>query len=150
MVATYVLIRTFATSQFQPVHARVTLVLVALDQIPAQNEMLGNVVDRVADEAHCDIMPRHSPVLGLVQLILAPLFDGLKVHDAVVVEVLTREDLVLNAFWVNVRQNVLVTVPSSKTQVKASNESHGIINDNEFFMVSLFALIRYVVPPMPS
>ena len=91
----------------QPVVAVIALVFVALAEIPTKNKVLGNVVDGRANETHCYVMPWHATKLGLGELVGLPVFHRLEVHNAVVVEVLPGEDLILHTSRVGIRQGVL-------------------------------------------
>ena len=131
------LIVSLAATQFQPVDSRIALVLVTLDMVPAQHKVLGNIIDTVADDAHGHVMPGHARKLGLVHLILPPVLHGLEVHDAIVVEVLAREDLVVNAAGMHIRQRVVVRVPPAKTEVQAADKRQRVVDDDEFLVMSL-------------
>ena len=74
-------------------------------------------------------MPGHTAVIGFVEFIGLPVFDALKVHDTIVIEILAREDLILYTSWMDVSKWMLVVVPSAKAEIDATNESN--------FMVSL-------------
>ena len=88
----HVLVLAIAASEGKPVEALVSLVLVALDEVPAKDKMFRNVVDAGADDTHVHVMPGHAAVVGLAELVLSPVGDGLEVHDAIVVVILTRPD----------------------------------------------------------
>jgi hypothetical protein len=59
-------------------------------------------------------MPWHATVVGLTELIGLPVHDALEVHDTIVVEVLTWENLVLHPGRVNISLGVLPTIPPAK------------------------------------
>jgi hypothetical protein len=61
----------------------------------------------------------------------------LEVHDAVVIELLTREDVISETGWVDVGEWVLVGVPATKAEIDTPNECHRIVDYNEFLVVSL-------------
>ncbi len=130
-----VLVVALAASQHQPVEAAVALVLVALDEVPPQHEVLGDVVDAGPDHAHSHVVPGQAAVVGLAQLVLLPVLHVLEVHNAVVVEVLAGPDLVGHAFGVHVRQRVLVVVPAAEAEVKPSDEGHLVVDDHELLVV---------------
>lgn len=96
------LILAGATLHQQPIDVVMALVLVPLDKVPAKDKVLCNIIDAIANQAHRDVVPRHSPVLGLTELIVLPVVDTLEVHDTVVVEVLAGEDVVTQAGWMHV------------------------------------------------
>jgi hypothetical protein len=96
-----ILILAGTTLYQQPIYIISQLVFIPLDKVPAKDKVLCDIVDTIADQAHCDVVPWHSPVLGLAQLIVLPVLNTLEVHDTVVVEVLAREDVVAQA-WVYV------------------------------------------------
>lgn len=123
----------------EPVDVVAALVLVALDEVPAQDEVLGDVVDAVAHQAHRYIVPRHAAVLGFAELVALPVFYALEVHDAVVVEVLAREDVVAQAAGVDVGEWVLVCVPAAEAEVDAADEGEGIVDYDEFLVVCLLS-----------
>jgi hypothetical protein len=86
----------------KPIHIVSTLVLVTLDKVPAQNKVLCDIVDAVANQAHGYVVPRHAPEVSLAQLIALPVLDALEVHDSIVVEVLAREDVIAQASWMHI------------------------------------------------
>ena len=51
--------------QPQPVEALIPLILVALDKVPSEDEVFGNIVDAFANHTHCDVMPWHAPGVRL-------------------------------------------------------------------------------------
>jgi hypothetical protein len=89
-----ILIRTGTTFHKHPIDIITALVLIALDKVPPQNEVLGDIVDTVSDQTHGDVVPRHATVISLAELVALPVFHALEVHDAVVIEFLAREDVV--------------------------------------------------------
>lgn len=97
-----ILISLESTFHHKPIHIIGALVLVTLDKVPAQHKVLCNIVDAIANQAHGYVVPRHAPVVSLAQLIALPVLDTLEVHDPVVVEVLARENIILQTGWVNI------------------------------------------------
>lgn len=97
--------------------------------------MFSNVIDTWTQHSHGDIMPRHTTMLCLGQLVLLPILDVFEVHDTIVVEVLTGPDLVGDAFRVHIRQAVLMVVPTAEAEIEATNEGHLVVNDNELFVM---------------
>lgn len=115
----------------------VTLVFVSLYAVPPQHKVFGYVVDTITNQSHGHIVPRHSAVLRLVQLVILPVFDAFEIHDSVVIKVLAREYLILDASWMNIGKWVLMVVPSSKTQVDTADKGDSIVNDHEFLVMGL-------------
>jgi hypothetical protein len=85
-----------STFQSDPWVSLVTLILVTLDKVPSEYKVLRDVINTGAYYAHCHVVPRHASVFYFAQLVGLPVLDILKVQDAVVVEVLAREDFVLD------------------------------------------------------
>ncbi len=98
--------------------------------------MLGDVINTRPYNAHCHIVPGHSTVFGFAQFILLPVIDVFEVHDAIVVEVLARPHFVNNPLRMNIREGMLMVVPTTKAQVQAADEGHRIVDDDEFLMMS--------------
>lgn len=121
------------------------LVFVTLDKVPAQNEVFSNVIHAIALQAHGHIMPGHAAVIDFADFVTLPIRYALEVHDTVVVEILSREDVIAQTCWVNISQWVLVCIPPSKAKINASDEGHVIVNHDEFFVVSLIA-VNFEVP----
>ena len=132
-----ILILPVPTFEGQPIESGVALVLVPFAVVPAENKMFGNVIDTGTNDAHGNVMPRHTSVLGFAQFVVCPVVDTLEVHDAVVVEVLTRENGVIDAGRRHIGKRVLLGVPPAKAYVKTTNESQVVVNHNEFFMMGL-------------
>ena len=130
-----VLVFPFPTFHGQPVESVIALVFVTFDEIPAKNKMLCNIIDAISDDTHGHIMPRHPTVICFTELIRLPVFDGLEVHDTIVVEVLPREHLVGNTGGVYIGTGMLSIVPSPEAEIQASNKSHGVINHDELLMM---------------
>lgn len=97
--------------------------------------MLGNVEHTRANDGHGDIVPRHATIFGLAQFVLVPVLYFLEIHDSVVVEVLTWPDFFGNTFWMHISKGMLPGVPAAKAQIQSADESHGVVNDDEFFVV---------------
>lgn len=130
-----ILVLAFSTGHGQPIEARGPLVLVTLDEVPPEYKVFCDIVDAVTDDTHGHIMPGHAAVVGFAQLVGLPVIDGLEIHDAVVVEVLTGEHFVLHPRWMGVGQRMLAIIPSAETQVKAADEGHLVVDDDEFLMM---------------
>jgi hypothetical protein len=124
-----VFVVTFPAFQSEPLVSFIALVLVALHEIPSQDEVFGDVIDRRTDDTHGDIMPGHATVLQLVELISFPIVNTLKVQNTVVVEVLAGKDGVVHSRGVGVCQWMLFLVPTSVAQVQTTNESHCVVDD---------------------
>ena len=54
----------------------------------------------------------------------------------IVVEILPRPNVILNACRVNIGQSMLSIIPSAKAKVKPTNKRKLVINDKEFLMMS--------------
>lgn len=130
-----VLVFPFPTFHGQPVEAVISLVLVTLDKIPAKNKVLCNIVHAISDHTHGHIMPRHTSVICLAELIRLPVFHGLEIHDAIVVEVLSREHFVGNTCGMYVGTGMLSVVPSPEAEIQASNKGQSVINHDELLMM---------------
>lgn len=130
------------TLQHQPVHTVVPFVLVPLDEVPPQDEVLCDVIHTVTHHTHGDVVPRHSTILSLAKLVGLPVAHALEIHDAVVVKLLSGEDLVPQVRGVDVGQGMLMSVPSSETQINTSNERQCVVDDNEFLVMRLMKLAR--------
>ena len=131
-----ILILAFAAGHRQPIHVVRSFVLVALDKVPAEDKVLGDIVDAVTNDTHGGVVPGHAAVVGFTQLIGLPIFDCMEIHDAIVVEVLAREHLVLHAGWMHVSQRMLAAVPAPEAQIETTNEGHLVVDDDELFMMS--------------
>jgi hypothetical protein len=132
-----VFVVTKAALKSKPIHALITLVLIPLDEVPPKDEVLRNIVDTVSHQAHGYIVPRHPAILCLAEFIRLPLAHTLEIHYAVVIEILTGEDLVLHVRGVDIGQRVLVSIPAAKAKVDSTDKSQGVIDDDEFLMVGL-------------
>lgn len=55
--------------QADPVETRIALVFVALDEVPAENEVLGYVVDAWTDYTHGDVVPGHASVFCFAEFV---------------------------------------------------------------------------------
>lgn len=69
--------------ELQPWVSSASLVFVALDEVPAANEVDGDVVDGGADDADRDIVPGHAAVVSFRELVLPPVLDLLEVEYAI-------------------------------------------------------------------
>jgi len=59
----------FSTLHCKPVIARGPLIFVALDEIPAKNEVLCNVIDTISNKTHGDVMPWHAAIVCFAELV---------------------------------------------------------------------------------
>jgi hypothetical protein len=80
-------------------------------------------------------MPRHASIVGLAQLVTLPIFDILEVHDAVVVEVLSRENFVFDTGGVSIGQWVLHLIPTTKAKIQTSDEGKVEVDDDKLFVM---------------
>ena len=131
-----VFIRAVASLKHEPINTLIPLVLVTLDEVPTEDKMLCNIVHSITNQSHSNIVPRHSAIFGLAQLVALPLLHTLEIHDTVVVEFLTREDIVLEVRRMSIGQRMLVGIPSPEAQIDTANKSQRVIDDDEFLMVS--------------
>ena len=129
----------FALSALQgnPIETLISLVLIALAKVPAKHEMLSNVVDAWADDAHGNVVPRHATIISLAELVLCPIIDTLEIHDSVVVVILPGKDGILDTRWSHVRERMLLCVPSAKAKIKTTNEGKVEVNDDELLVMGL-------------
>ena len=131
-----VFIRAVASLKHEPINTLIPLVLVTLNKVPTEDKMLCNIVHSITNQSHSNIVPRHSAIFGLAQLVALPLLHTLEIHDTVVVEFLTREDIVLEVRRMSIGQRMLVGIPSPEAQIDTTNECQCVIDDDEFLMVS--------------
>lgn len=134
-----ILVLVCATLHEQPVHIVTALVLVALDKVPSEDEVLCDVIDGVSNQTHGDIVPGHATELSLADFVALPVLHALEIHDTVVVEFLSGEDIVAQAGWVNICKWMLVGVPSAETEINPTNECEGVVNDDELLVMRLKA-----------
>lgn len=132
-----VLVFAGASFEREPIDIVIPLVFVTFHVVPTKDKMLSDIVYTVTNQAHGNVMPWHSAILCLADLIALPVLHALEVHDTVVVEFLAGEDIVVEVGRMAIGQWMLVGVPSSETQINTTDESQCIINDDEFFVVSL-------------
>lgn len=97
------LVGSSAAFEHQPVDLAVSLILVSFHAVPSEDKVLGDIVDTVTRQAHCNVVPGHASEVGFVEFVVLPVVYALKVHDTVVVEVLAWENLVLDTGRVDVR-----------------------------------------------
>lgn len=130
-----ILIFAFTTLKSKPIETLVTLVLVTLDKVPTQLEVLGNVVDTRSDDTHSHIVPWHASIISLAQLVTLPILDILEIHDAIVVEVLSREDFIFDTGGVGIGQWVLHLIPTTEAKIQTTNESQIEIDNDELLVM---------------
>ena len=87
-------------------------------------------------DTHRHIVPGHAPEVSLAQFVILPAFNVLKVHNTIVIKILAWPHLVAYVGRVDVGERVLVVIPSSEAEIKTTNESDFVINDNKLFMMS--------------
>ncbi|KAH6607804.1 hypothetical protein Trco_004117 [Trichoderma cornu-damae] len=131
-----VFVLALAALEDDPVEPLVALVLVALDKVPPQDEVLGNVVHARADDGHGDVVPGHAAVVCLAELVVLPVLHLFEVHDSVVVEVLARPDVRRHLVRVDVGERVVPGVPPPKAEIQAADEGDGVVDDDELLVVS--------------
>jgi hypothetical protein len=115
----------------------ITFILVALAEIPAEDEMFGDIVNAWSDHPHCNVVPWHTAVFRFAELVRFPILHVLEVHDAIVVEILTGKDLVLHTRGMHIRQGMLAVIPASIAKIKSADESQSVVDDNKFLVMSL-------------
>ena len=92
--------------------------------------MLGYVIDTGTHQTHGDVVPGHTAIIGFVEFIGLPVFDALKVHDTIVVEILAWEDLIFYTRWMDVCKWMLVVIPSAKAEINTADEGSFVVNDD--------------------
>jgi len=80
-------------------------------------------------------MPRHAPILCLVQLIRLPVLNLLKVLDAIIVKVLSRPDLVRDILRMHIGERMLMHIPPPEAQIQSADEGDLVINDDKLLVV---------------
>ena len=60
-----VLVLSGATLEQKPINALISLVFITIDKVPTEDKVFSNVINRVTNQTHCNIVPRHSTILGL-------------------------------------------------------------------------------------
>jgi len=113
---------TVQTFKAEPIDCFVCLVFVTLDEVPSENEVLRDIVYTVSNDTHGDVVPRHATIIGFAEFVIAPVVDGLEIHDTVVVEVLAGEDFVLDTGGVDIGKGVRMSIPTSEAHIESSNE----------------------------
>jgi hypothetical protein len=129
-----ILILAFTALESKPIETLITLVLVTLDKVPAQLEVLGNIVDTRSDDTH-SIVPWHASIISLAQLVALPILDVLEIHDTVVVEVLSRENFVLDTGGVSIGQWMLHLIPTTEAKIQTSDEGQIEVDDDKLLMM---------------
>ena len=124
-----------ATLHQKPVDVVAALVLVALDEVPAQDEVLRNVEHAVTLQTHRNVVPRHTTIVCLADFVALPVLHTLEVHDSVVIEILAGEDVVSQSSWVNICQWVLVCIPSSEAKINTANECYVVVDHDELLVM---------------
>ena len=81
--------------ELEPGVAGVAFVFVALYEVPAGDEVLGDVEDGGPAQGDGDVVPWHSAVFGLVEVVLVPVVHVLEIQDAVLELLEGREKSVL-------------------------------------------------------
>lgn len=132
-----VLVFASASLEREPIDIVIPLVLVTFHVVPTKDKMLSDIVYTVTNQAHGNVVPWHPAIFCLADLIALPVLHTLEIHDAVVVKFLTGEDIIVEVRWMAIGQWMLVGVPSSETQINTTDESQCVIDDNEFFVMSL-------------
>lgn len=99
--------------------------------------MLGDIVDTVTRQAHGNIVPGHASKISFVEFVVLPVVHALKVHNPVVVEVLAGENLMLDTGRVDVGEWMLVVVPSTETEINATDKCNRVVDYGKFFVVCL-------------
>jgi len=130
-----ILIFAFTTLKSKPVETLVTLVLVTLHKVPAQLEVFGDIVDTGSDDTHGHVVPWHASIISLAQLIALPILDVLEIHDAVVVEILSREDLIFDTGRVSIGQWVLHLIPATEAKIQTSDEGQIEVDDDKLLVM---------------
>src|SRR5690242_16036718 len=69
LYANKVFILSFFSFHGNPIISLVSLVLVTLYEVPAESEVLSDIVHGWADQTHRNVMPGHAAVLELVEFI---------------------------------------------------------------------------------
>lgn len=135
-----ILIFTFTALESKPVKTVVALVFVTLDEVPAQYEMLCNIIDTRSDDTHGYIMPWHTPIVSLAQFVALPVLNVLEVHDSVVVKVLSGEDLILDTRRMGISQWMLPLIPATEAKIQTADEGKIEVNNDEFLVMRPAAL----------
>jgi hypothetical protein len=80
-------------------------------------------------------MPWHAPIVSLAQFIALPVLNVLEVHDPVVVEVLSGEDLVFDTRRMSISQWMLPLIPATEAKIQTSDEGKIEVDNDELFMM---------------
>ena len=91
-----VLVLSISSFQYEPIIPFVAFIFVPLTEVPAKNKVLGDIVNTWTDDAHSDIVPRHSSVFCFGELVCLPVLNIFEIENAIVVVILSRKNLVLH------------------------------------------------------
>lgn len=123
-------------TQPQPRETIMPLIFVSLHKIPPADKVFSYIPHSWTNNSERHIMPRHSAIFLFVQLILPPVFHLVKVHHAVVVEVLTGPYFSFNTPRMDICQWMLMRIPAAKTEIKSAYKSQFVIDYNKLFVMS--------------
>lgn len=91
------------------------IVLFIVDEIPSINKMMDQVANTRSSQADRDVGPSHSAALGAIELILKRMVDFGEIHYSSIVEVLTRENDLVQIRRMRICDWMLIRIPSSET-----------------------------------
>lgn len=104
------------------------IVLLVIDEIPAIDEMMAQILYGVAMKRYGDVRPSHTRASSAVKLVLESLRHIAEIHDTSIIVILAREYCQIEVRGMRVRDGVLVCVPSTKAKVQASHECKAPVN----------------------
>lgn len=130
-----VLVLSFPSCHCEPIISIVTLVLVALDKVPAKHKVFCNVVHARTNDTHRNVVPWHPSVVSLGDFVVLPVINILEICNSIVVEILTRPYFVLDSTWVTASERVVSCVPAAEAKVKSSDERKIVVDDDELLVV---------------
>ena len=109
--------------------------LALLDLVPALGEVLNNVEYDRSYKGHMHIVPRHARAFRNVNSAADIVVHVLEVDDASVVVILPGEECPGKVSRMRVSERMVISIPATKTDVKAADASAVIINDDNFLVV---------------
>lgn len=110
-------------------------VLPIFDFVPALSEMLNDIQNDWTDKSHVDIVPRHTSAFKSAYGVACEFSNFLEVRNTGVVVVLPSEERTREFHGMDVRQGMVVGIPSSEAQVQATNSSKVVVDNNDLFVV---------------
>lgn len=111
------------------------LVFGVINKVPPFNKVATEILNDCTMQAHGNIGPSHARHALPIQLIVLPVNNILEIKDARIIVVLARENRLVYVRRVQIRQRMLICIPTTEAHVQTAHKCSPAVNQAKLFVM---------------